>query len=97
MNSQVNSDKPIPKTAYYEDKKEILKDLFGARTVLLEENHVTIDDRIYPVIDDVIILLDPTEYPAAVARKLQSASGNSGGAPEEFAEDIQFTFGEVIT
>jgi SAM-dependent methyltransferase len=54
---------------------------------------LVVDGRTYPIIDDVIILLDPSQYPRASPNML----GRNDVAlerPSDFAEDIQFTFGK---
>lgn len=82
---------------YYEEKRESLRDLFGASTVTVEANRIVVDGKEYPVLDDVILLLPPTLWPAAVSARLPPAGGNdaSGGAVKvAIAKDIQFTFGE---
>ncbi|TMQ50367.1 MAG: class I SAM-dependent methyltransferase [Candidatus Eisenbacteria bacterium] len=76
---------------YYDDKTETLRQIFGARTLGLSANHVSIDDRSYPIVDDVIICLPPESWPGELRARL--GAFKSPGAPD-VAEDIQFTFGE---
>ena len=47
-----------------ETQLETVRDLFGAREVSLEENTLKVDDRRFPVIDGVVVLLDPDQYDA---------------------------------
>jgi SAM-dependent methyltransferase len=82
---------------YYEDKRESLRDLFGASTVCVEANRIVVDEKEYPVLDDVILLLPPNLWPTAVSGRLPAGGG--GGARVRagktgIARDIQFTFGE---
>jgi SAM-dependent methyltransferase len=82
---------------YYEDKRESLRDLFGASTVCVEANRIVVDEKEYPVLDDVILLLPPNLWPTAVSGRLPAGGG--GGAwvragKTGIARDIQFTFGE---
>lgn len=77
---------------YYASRIETLKDLFGATDVTVAPDSVTVDGRVYPVIDDVIILLDPAQYPPAVRDRI--GAERAGTVTGAFAEDIQFTFGE---
>lgn len=81
-------------TEYYAGKTESIRDLFGAAAVSVEPGRVTVDGRAYPVVDDVIILLDPSRLPDGVRRRIDAAGSEGGGAPKAFAEDIQYTFGE---
>ncbi|MDH4182680.1 MAG: class I SAM-dependent methyltransferase [Nitrospinota bacterium] len=82
-------------STYYNDKLGQLKDIFGAGHVEAQEDHVTIDGKVFPVIDDVIILLDETAMPPLVRRRLSKQN-----APSEdpgFSEDVQFSFGAEWT
>ncbi|MBI5814207.1 MAG: class I SAM-dependent methyltransferase [Nitrospinae bacterium] len=74
---------------YYADKLDSLKDIFGAADVSLEKDGISVDGRFYPVVDDVIVLLDDDRLPPS----LRGSSG-AGASGQGFAEDIQFTFGE---
>jgi SAM-dependent methyltransferase len=79
--------------SYYADKLESLKDLFGTDRIRLEGGHLAVGDRTFPIVDDVIILTDPSQYTPYVRQRVPDsrAGQNAAGA---FAEDIQFTFGE---
>lgn len=77
--------------SYYEDKIDSLRDIFGTDEISLTGSGINVDDHHYPVIDDVIILLDAAQYPASVMARLGTDSGQADGP---FAEDIQYTFGE---
>ena len=82
---------------YYEDKRESLRDLFGASTVRVEANRVIVDGKEYPVLDDVILLLPPNLWPTAVSDRLPAGRGGGGWGrtgKDGIAKDIQFTFGE---
>ena len=52
--------------SYYSDKLDVLADLFG-EPVELGENQLAVGDRIYPIVDDVIVLLPPEHRPPSVA------------------------------
>ena len=47
----------------------------------------------YPVIDDVIVLLEPQQYPLSIKNVLNTPSVQPTKILSDFAEDIQFTFG----
>ena len=49
--------------SYYGDKRERLRDLFGASVVSVEAGKVLVDGQEHPVLDDVIILLPPGQRP----------------------------------
>ena len=79
---------------YYNDKLEVLRDLFGAKEVRAENERVVIDGTVYPVLDDVIVLLNPAQWPRGVQARLEGIESEFPlSVSEEFAPDIQTTFG----
>jgi len=79
---------------YYDNKLEILKDIFGSSEISLGENHLSVNGRVYPIVDDVIVLLDSSQYPDVLRCKVKTVDEEEKEVPSCFAEDIQFTFGE---
>jgi SAM-dependent methyltransferase len=80
---------------YYVDKLESLRGIFGAAEVRAEKDRIVVDGRGYPVIDDVIVLLPPEQWPAGMRGRLSGTAAGTGTTPKAgFAGDIQFTFGE---
>jgi len=87
------SQEPI---SYYSDKAAVLASLFGAKQVAIESGAVVVDGRSFPVVDDVIVLLEPAKYTPLVSRSIRTSSiAPLMTAP--FAGDVQFTFGEEWT
>jgi SAM-dependent methyltransferase len=78
---------------YYSNKIESLKDIFGAEDIVLDKQSIVVNGHSYPIVDDVIILLDPSQYPHSVKKLLNSSPNTSSQITTDFAEDIQFTFG----
>jgi SAM-dependent methyltransferase len=79
---------------YYSNKLDILVDIFGSKNIKVELECLTVNDKNYPIIDDVIILLDPAQYPESLLKRIQMNKSIIPSSDPEFAEDIQFTFGE---
>ena len=82
---------------YYNDKIDTLKDLFGTNNILLDMERLVVEGHIYPIVDDVIVLLDPSQYPASLKTRLTKHRAKNDKITckrSDFAEDIQFTFGE---
>jgi len=79
---------------YYSRKIDSLKDIFQASQVEVRQDSLIVDGRTYPIINDVIILLDEANYPPAVKNKITSSSAVSAKNAKDFAPDIQYTFGE---
>jgi SAM-dependent methyltransferase len=69
-------------------------DIFGTENIKVEKECLTVNDKNYPIIDDVIILLDPAQYPESLSKRIQMNKSIIPSTDQEFAEDIQFTFGE---
>lgn len=61
---------------YYADKLDALKDIFGAQNVTLEPDNLIVDGHAYPIVDDVIVVLDPAQYPASVRQRLGERAGD---------------------
>ena len=79
---------------YYEDKIQTLKSMFGVTDIALQSDSLTVGQKRFPILHDVIIVSDPTEYTGFVQAALRA---RTEGRPDDrtgFAEDIQFTFGE---
>ncbi len=83
-------------SSYYSDKKAVLADLFGANQVEVEQSSVVVDGRRFPVVDDVIVLLEPDKYTPRVLRGVRNGP-KIARTTDQFASDIQFTFGEEWT
>jgi SAM-dependent methyltransferase len=80
---------------YYADKVGSLRDIFGARDVRVAPGRIDVDGRAYPVVDDVIVLLEPTHCPDAVRERVGGTPGAGPEAPTSpVARNIQYTFGE---
>ncbi len=78
---------------YYDNKIDIIRDIFSTDNVILESNGIRIGGVYYPIIEDVIILSEAGEYTDYVKNKLNSV-GNSYEKKGDIAEDIQYSFGE---
>jgi len=69
-------------------------DIFGTENIKVEKECLTVNDKIYPIIDDVIILLEPAQYPESLLERLKVDKSNIPISDQKIAEDIQFTFGK---
>lgn len=79
---------------YYKDKLETLRDVFGSNDVNLNTECLIVDGCTYPIVDDVIILLGPEQYPESLKSRMTKAGTQGNKSDIDFAKDIQFTFGE---
>ena len=51
---------------YYSNKTASLLEIFGAEDISVAQDSIVVDGRRYPVVDDVIVLLDPARYPPSL-------------------------------
>ena len=80
---------------YYKNKLDTLKDIFGTERLHLKEDMLLVDDRAYPIVNDVIILSPSEKQSDLVKNRLdQSPFGGANEKSKPFAEDIQYTFGQ---
>jgi SAM-dependent methyltransferase len=75
---------------YYSDKLSSLSDIFGTDDVELTPSSLRVGELHYPIVDDVIVLLDPDQYPPELKGRL--ARKTRGTLVTDFAADIQATF-----
>jgi SAM-dependent methyltransferase len=79
---------------YYRDKIETLKDIFGSENIRLEEDQIMVDQAVYPVVDDVIVLLPPDQYPDLLKKKMGLVGKTNRRDEMNSGREIQFSFGE---
>lgn len=78
---------------YYSDKIEVLKNIFGTYDIQIKNDSLEVSGTSYPIVDDVIVLLPPEQYPASLSSRLKRTACGLSSSSKDFAEDIQFTFG----
>jgi SAM-dependent methyltransferase len=76
-------------------RMDTLMDLFGTTDIRLSDGTLEVGDKTFPIVDGVIVLLDPEQYPDSLRRRLLE---NSFAAPQgPFARDVQSSFGAEWT
>ena len=65
---------------YYQNKLQTLSQLFPTSDVRLETNALIVGDKSYPIVDDVIILIDPEQYPRKVKDALNKREQHQTGS-----------------
>ena len=63
---------------YYQDKIEILQDIFNTNNIILQSDLLIIENKNYPILNDVIILIDENKYSDYVCRSLQKNINSQG-------------------
>ncbi len=86
-------------SSHYSGKLDSLNEIFPGSDIQLDTDNLHIDGKAYPIIDDVIILLDPEYYPESVKARLADPKdpGQSSAESGAFSESIQYTFGAEWT
>ena len=79
---------------YYSNKIDRLEYIFRTSKIKLSEDSLTVDKKKYPIINDVIILLEEKFYTKIALDKLKQPKSKPLDSEHEFASDIQYTFGE---
>jgi len=82
--------------AYYVDKIETLRDLFGAKDVAVSADRLDVDGMSFAIIDDVIVLLAPEDCPPAVRERLL-ARGEAGSRTSSISSAVQSSFSDQWT
>lgn len=78
---------------YYKNKINTLKSIFKSEKIIVKDNRIIVDNREYPVVNDVIILL---EY-ASRAENSDNEKNSDRSSNQEFSREIQYTFGKEWT
>ena len=80
---------------FYSNKIKLLSDLFGNNDLELEENSLSVSGKMYPIVDDVIILLPYEHIPESVKNHINSDSYvEIQKETSPISQDIQYSFGE---
>lgn len=77
--------------SYYVGKEQSLGALFGADAVTVHADAIIVDGRRMPILDDVIIALEPGKLPPSLRARL---GGHPDAPSTPFAEEIQYSFGQ---
>ena len=78
---------------YYNNKIKTLSEIFGTSDIQLQGSSINVAGKVYPIVDDVIILLESHQIPSRISEKIQCLTRDEEIAPS-IANDIQYTFGE---
>jgi len=70
---------------YYDSKLTALQDIFGTNDVRFGKRGVTVNGTTYPIVDDVIILLEPRQYPTSLKNAFRAEGRELGGKKADFA------------
>ncbi|MFH1073463.1 MAG: class I SAM-dependent methyltransferase [Candidatus Firestonebacteria bacterium] len=81
---------------YYQDKITTLKDIFDEERITVGHDFLAVGNRAFPVVNDVIILVPPAQYTDFIKKSIskERIPRVCEEKDNEFARDIQFTFGE---
>ena len=77
---------------HYTRKVSVLKDIFGKDEISLEKDRLMVDGHAYPIIDDVIVLLEPSQYPESIRGRSEAVMTGSKSRRLDVVQEIQYTF-----
>lgn len=80
--------------AYYGNKIGSLKRVFGTDDIVLADNSLKVNGRRYPIIDDVIVLLEPLQYTDYVRERIVPENSARVHDIAAFSEAVQSSFGQ---
>jgi SAM-dependent methyltransferase len=86
---------PSLTSTYYKNKLPALADVFGTTDVDLDDECLLVKGIRYPIVNDVIVLVEPAKYSPFVRRALGFSGPRADAAG--FAEDEQYSFSEEWT
>ena len=78
---------------YYKNKIKTLSEIFGTSDIQLDGALINIAGKVYPIVDDVIILLKSHQIPQRILEKIQGLTPDEEST-SSIAKDIQYSFGE---
>lgn len=77
---------------YYSDKIDILRDIFGVSEIRLANSGIYCGENFYPIIDDVIILLDKNQWPNSIRNDIHEFSNSKITDGQLFSQQVQDSF-----
>jgi SAM-dependent methyltransferase len=77
---------------YYSDKVTSLRAIFGCDAIEVNDGVLIVGNRRYPIVDDVIVLLDESQYPPSLRSRLTQPVTRT--ETPDFSDAVQFSFGE---
>ncbi len=78
---------------YYDNKIETLSEIFGTSEIELTELYLNVSGRIFPIVDDVIITLQPHQIPSHIVARINIVYEEEA-INSSTVEDTQYPFGE---
>lgn len=78
---------------YYKNKIDSLRDIFDTKDIEFNKTSLKVNNHIYPVVNDVIIILDPPQYTPALTGILRQNHAAKHG-PADFSREIQYSFSQ---
>ena len=79
--------------SYYSDKSAVLSNMFGSSHVEVNQDSIDVDGIRFPVVDDVIVLLQPDRYTKYVRDSIGTTTSEGHTTSAPFAADVQYSFG----
>jgi SAM-dependent methyltransferase len=79
---------------YYKNKIGSLRRIFATEDIVLTDKFVVVKGRPYPLVDDVIVLLDPSQYTEYIRKFISPGESVGSDDIEAFSKPVQSSFGQ---
>lgn len=79
---------------YYRNKISSLRRIFGTDELVLSDEYLMVKGRRYPIVNDVIVLLDPSQYTEYVRKHISPGEPGQSDNIETFSKAVQSSFGQ---
>ena len=79
---------------YLRNKIKSLRRIFGTEDITLVDNYLVVEGRRYPVVNDVIVLLDPSQYTEYIRKFISPGESARLDDIEVFSKAVQSSFGQ---
>jgi SAM-dependent methyltransferase len=83
--------------SYYENKLASLRRMFGTNDIALSEGYLAVAGVTYPIIGDVIVLLDASQYTEVVRQSLSALPSHKLDNIAPHSRAVQSSFGDQWT
>lgn len=77
-----------------EKKINLLKRIFGTQEIFFQDDSLVVDGVSFPIVDGILILLPKEKYTPYIKKRLNIEEYGPHVNPNNFASDIQYTFGQ---
>src|ERR1017187_6459166 len=82
------------RASYYRNKISSLRRIFGTEDLVLTDDYLMVKGYRYPIVNDVIVLLHPSQYTEYVRKLISPGELGQSDNVETFSKAVQSSFGQ---